>query len=477
MKKCSIKLRFATVPAAAALLCAGAAFGATLPQVTEKAILQSPDVQARYRNFLAAAAEQDVARGGFLPRLNLQASAGREHIETPAAGSRNFSHPGAALELRQLIFDGFVTGNDVRRLGYAKLARYYELLGTTDDIAFETARAYLDVQRYRELSQLAVQNWGVHREIFGQIEQRASSGVGRRVDLEQAGGRLALARSNWLTETGNLHDVSARFERIVGESPPAQLDPIPATNALPAEKEVLALAVRDNPAFQGAVANIRAAYADVAARRGAYAPTVELQATHGTERDQLGVPGTYRNSSVRLVLNYNIFNGGADQARIRQSAEQRYAAMDVRDRICRDVRQTTAIAYNEMRRLREQIQYLEQHQLATAKARDAYRQQFDIGQRSLLDVLDTENELFEARRALVRAQYDMRVAEFRVLSQAHRVLPALQLAQLAKEPPAEAGQVEAPDEAAVRCGTELAPLPTFDEAAAISARPVPGSSR
>ncbi len=71
------------------------------------------------------------------------------------------------------------------------------------------------------------------------------------------------------------------------------------------------------------------------------------------------------------------------------------------------------IAHNDLKKLAEQIEYLDLHQLATEKARDAYRKQFDIGQRTLLDLLDTENELFDARRAYVNALHDQAYAHAR----------------------------------------------------------------
>ena len=85
-------------------------------------------------------------------------------------------------------------------------------------------------------------------------------------------------------------------------------------------------------------------------------------------------------------------------------------AADLRDKTCRDTRQTAAIAYNDTHKLTEQLAYLDRNTLAIQKARDAYRQQFDIGQRSLLDLLNAENELYTARRAYANAEYDQGLA-------------------------------------------------------------------
>ena len=445
--------------------------GAALNDITERALAKSPEVNARLHEFFASEADQDAGRGALRPRVDVEAYAGRERYSSPSIAANNFNHPGANIQLRQLLLDGGATSSEVRRLGFAKATRYYELLQATNDTALEVARASIDVQRYRQLSTLAQGNWAVHKEIYDQIGARVKAGVGRRVDLEQAAGRLALAQSNWLTETSNLHDVGARFERVVGEPAPVQLDVPDLKRTLPTEKEVLSEAVKNNPQFSAAVANLRAARAQTDVRRAAYAPTVEFRASAGSQRNVDGVRGAYNDAVAQIVLNYNLYKGGTDSARIRQAQEQYTAAIDLRDKSCRDVRQTTAIAWNDVRKLRDQIQFLEQHQLSTEKARDAYRQQFDIGQRSLLDVLDTENELFQARRALVAAQYDLRLAEYRVLNGTNRLLSSLGLADPVKNTPEEAVSTERAEDPAVQCNTEMPAYQKLDYDAAMAGRP------
>ena len=140
-----------------------------------------------------------------------------------------------------------------------------------------------------------------------------------------------------------------------------------------------------------------------------------------------GIVGHTHNDVAEVVLNFNIFNGFGDVARVDQATEQYNAARDQRDKACRDLRQTAAIAFNDVRKLVEQKTYLDQHRLSVEKARDAYRKQFDIGQRSLLDLLDTENELFQARRAEVNADLDLATAYARVHGGAGNLLPTLGL--------------------------------------------------
>jgi len=452
------------------MLIGSSAHAATLAEITERALARSPDVQIRVHDYNAATEEQTAARGNLRPRLDLEAYAGRDRYDATPGASSYFNHPGATLQLRQLLFDGGAARGETRRLGYAKATRYFELLQTADDTGLEAARAYLDVLRYRQLTRQSQENWAVHKEIYDQLASKVQAGVGRRVDLEQASGRLALAQSNWLTDTSNLQDVSSRFERIVGEAPP-ELGVAPdLTKDIPEESAVLTEVLRANPGFMATVANLRAARAQTDVRRAANSPTFEFRASAGTERNRQGSEGLYNNGTAQIVMNYNLYRGGSDSARIRQANELYQTALQMREKSCRDIRQTTTIAWTNVRKLREQLRYLDQHLLATEKARDAYRQQFDIGQRSLLDLLDTENELFQARRAYSGAQYDLRLAEYQVLNAAHRLLPSLGLSPSVDNFP----ELDAADseDAIARCGTRMPSYEALDLGAAMASRPV-----
>ncbi len=160
--------------------------------------------------------------------------------------------------------------------------------------------------------------------------------------------------------------------------------------------------------------------------------------------------GDYRDSAVELVLNYNLFRGGSDYARVKQYVSKLESAFDLRDKVCRDVWQTGLIAYNDSVKLVSQIKLLSQHELSTSKAKQAYQQQFDIGQRSLLDLLDTENELYQARRSLAASEYDLQLAKARVLAISDSLLKALELQTLPATPITDAGGAEDDDEL-MRC--------------------------
>lgn len=379
----------------------------TLQEVTQRALLSNPDVLARWHAFEAANHERTAAAGAFLPRLDLSANRGEDHLDDPTRSSR-LARRSSSLTLTQMLFDGALAANDVARLDHTRMARLYELRDTSETVVLDVVRSYADVLRYRRLVELAEDNYVRHQAVFMQIEKKTQAGVSRRVDLEQIAGRLALAESNLLQETANLHDVSARFQRLVGVVPANALAPMTALTAgMPATiGAALDTALRGHPALQAAVENVRANDKAASARRASYAPRVDMVVRQDRGANLNGISGRNSNGAVEVQLSWNLFNGFADRSRVRQQADLVNVARDGRDKACRDVRQTLLIAYNDTVKLTEQLSYLDQHQLSIEKARDAYRNQFDIGQRSLLDLLDSENELFQSKRSYANAEYD-----------------------------------------------------------------------
>ena len=408
----------------------------TLQSAVQKAVLSNPEVLQRWHAYKAAQGERDAAFGGYLPRLDLSASKGRDHRDDPLL-KKDYTRNSTTLTLTQMLYDGFATRNEVRRFDHALTVRLYELQDASETAALEAARAYIDVQRYRNLVGLAEENYVRHRSVFEQIQKKVQAGVGRRVDLEQAAGRLALAEANLLTETSNLHDVSARYMRVVGDQPAKELEPLAnLARGLPKDMtDALASAQRGNPALLASIENVRSAFAAARVRDAAYQPRVDLRLKRDDGRNLNGYSGQHESSTAEVVLSWNLFNGFSDSARSRQYAEQHNVAKDIRDKTCRDIRQTVAIAYNDTRKLSEQLGYLDQHQLSIEKARDAYRKQFDIGQRTLLDLLDSENELFQAKRAYSNAEHDLAVAYVRAHAGLGKLLATLGVSKAGDPPP------------------------------------------
>lgn len=466
-------MRYVLTLVGSAVLVATGASAQVLPlplvEAARKTVVTNPEVQARWRGFRIADAERGEARAGYLPQLDALAGAGRQNNRRPSGETGWYSYGSAALTLNQMLFDGFFTRNEVQRLGHAKLVRYYELVEASETATLEALRAYVDVIRYRELVEQAKLNYAEHKVTTSQIDERAGAGVGRRVDLEQAVGRLALAESNLLTELANLYDVTARYQRVVGEMPAANLPTLAEgikLKGLPASlPEAMSLGLSNSPALSAAIENVRASEAGIAARKAAYVPRVDFRASQNWDHNLLGERGRSRDTSIGVVLSYNLYRGGADEARELKAVETKSQALDLQEKACRDLRQNLASSYSESQRLTEQLAFLDQHRLSSEKSREAYRQQFDIGQRTLLDILDTQNEYFQASRAFINARYNQIIAQARALASMGKLMTALEVSRPDMPSLAEAGRgTDGSNQAAELCAGDLPPMVTVEQA-------------
>lgn len=395
----------------------------SLDESIRQAIETNPEVQARWHRFLALGHGVTASRGGYLPTVDLAARTGRN--DRNYGSLERFTNSQAEAVLIQNLFNGFRTRGEVSQASKQQLIGYYEFAEQLEATTLEAFRAYRDVIRQRELVILAEENLRQHERVFEQISESAAAGVARSVDLEQINGRLSLAEANLITEQSNLHDVSARYQRIVGAAPAGRLAARDlATETVPENlSEALREALSKNPAYLAAHHGIAASEAEIDIRRSNMAPVVDFAVRQNmNSHDEFGARNTRSETSVGLELRYNLFRGGRDSANIRRAHEEANAARDLRNSACVNLRQTLQIAHNDVLMLQRQLISLNQHRLSSGRVRTAYKQQFDIGQRTLLDVLDSENEHFQASRAYTNAVHDLQIALARSLAAQGRLL-------------------------------------------------------
>lgn len=390
-----------------------------------------PEIQAKLHAFNAATFDRREAFGGYLPTVDLNGSLGqadRQH-DNRSWYSRNY----AEVSLTQILFDGFRVRNQVAKAEHTSRMRYYELLDEAENKSLEVTGAYLDVLRYREMVRLAQVNLDNHRRVQGQIEQRANRGVSNNADLLQINGRSSLAESNLLTEIANLQTVNARFQRLVGRLPAEDMAEV-ASGQFSAPTDVQAVldeGYANNPSLHAAFENIDVTQSALKAAKSNRYPTFEFGASHGTYKNNNSFdnrsPGVHYGdeSIVEIRMKYNLYRGGSDRAAERAAFQRVNQAEDLRDKACIDLRQTASIAHSDIGNLKIKQSALQSHRDGSAKVVNAYREQFDIGRRSLLDVLDSENEAFQAERAYAHGQYDLIAANARTLQSMGKLLNTL----------------------------------------------------
>ncbi len=408
---------------------AAAANVSGLKEAITQGVMISPRVNADWYNFAAKGYAEQSARGSYYPSVDLASRIGREDRDTPLIDLGDFGYDATQFSITQMLFDGFATRDEVARLGYDKLSQYYNFKRASEEVALEVAVTYLDTVKYQRLVDFARANLQVHRSIHAQIAERAEGGVSQGVDLDQAVARVGLAETNLVIEVANLNDVLNRFQRLVGAYPGANLavPTVPEGEIPELRGAALEIAYQRSPVINSAIENLRAAQEALNLTNAPMMPRFDLRYRNEVAHDTDSIDGRFSTEAVELVMTYNLYRGGADSARKREYYNLYNAAIEERKQACLNVRQEISNNFNELAALREQVVLTEVSRKAQNATRKAYRDQFDRGRRSLLDLLDSQNEYFDSERSNINAIVDEVASQARTLANMGLLLASLEV--------------------------------------------------
>lgn len=413
----------------------------TLREAVEYAVRTNSEILASANRRFAADQGVLQARAGYLPRVDLSAGAGRERLDdvnTRLLGTAGNTVPkrDTTLTLSQMLFDGFAVKSEVARQTARVDSSAYGVIATAEDVALRAAAIYLEVLRRQETVSIAQSNLEAHQRIFKQIKTLTEGGVGRRADFDQAKSRLAFAEANLIQEQGSLRDAQVSYIRVIGTSADTLVFSPPLEAILPKD-EITAIeaAVNSHPSVKSAEADVVVATALNANAKAALFPRLDLEvaATHGNGIGQ----GATTERSLMLRLRYNLSRGGSDTGRINETNFQIQEARELLERVRGLIQENVSLAYNANVTAHNRLDLLRTYASASEATRDAYIKQFSIGQRTLLDLLNAENEYFTSRVAYVTGQYSQATSVYRVFSGMGQLLAHLKITL-----PTNAGRVQ-----------------------------------
>jgi adhesin transport system outer membrane protein len=416
------------------------ALATSLRESVENAVVTNPEIGEVRADRQAVDQELRQARALYLPSIDLRAAAGPEYSNNPATrlnpddgSASTLARLESQLTLTQVLFDGFARESELER----QLARVdsasQRVQETAEFVGLDAVEAHLDVLRNQAIVTFAEANLEQHRIILGKVNRLVDQGVGSIADVSQAQARFAAAETALARANGDLRDAIAVYLAIVGIPPSDLEEPIPPEAALPVGVEAAAdRAAVANPSVEIAAADVKAVQAQLKGARSGFYPRFNLELGTNANRNIDGIEGSEVDASALVVMRYNLFRGGADVAREREAFARVKEAQAALDRAQRQAEREARVSYNARLTARDRVRSLQRAADAQLATRNAYSQQFDLGQRSLLDLLDAENELFLARTTLTTAIYTEIFAVYRILA----VVGDL-LAELEVEPPKE----------------------------------------
>ena len=368
------------------------------------------------------ATDEEVPRAlsGYRPSITGSADTSFEHQTTRAAGggsSTTDSNPrGYQIGAIQPIFRGFRTKNAVSAAEATVRAQWETLRITEGQVLLEAVTAYMDVVRDQAILTLRENNVTVLTRDLKATEDRFQVGEVTRTDVAQAQARRASAVAALDLARANLKSSRATFERVVGHPPSRLVEPGPSSQVPKGQNDAVETSARESPNVVAALYREQAARFNVDLIRGERLPTVQLEANYGRRFEPQESVEAAETTTVTGRVTVPFYTGGEVEARVRQAKHTHVQRLQEIEQARTEVREQVVTAWSQLEAAKAAVESdkisVEANRVALAGVREEER----VGQRTLLDVLNAEQELLNSEVTLVTDRRNLVVASYSVLS-------------------------------------------------------------
>jgi outer membrane protein len=439
------------IACAALPLAAPLAHGETLEAALVEAYRNNPSLNAQRASVRATDENVPQALSGYRPKITVTATGGQQSLSTTSKNPNPLSSTAPlpatignynpayytkqsgyntpfnyGATISQTLFNGFQTPNKTRQAESQVLAARATLQTAVQTVMLNAATAYMNLLRDSAILDLQRRNVEVLQEQLRQTRDRFNVGEVTRTDVAQSESRLASGRSQVLLAESNYNASQATYRQVIGSNPGKLSAASPVDRFSPRSmNRAVGLGTTSHPAVATAQYNVDVAQLAVKVAEGALLPTVSVQGSYQQNYLSVGSLNTVKsnNASVLGTLSIPIYQGGAEYSLIRQSketlAQKRLDFDSARD----SVRQQVVQAWGQLQSAKANIDATQAQVEASEIALNGVREEARVGQRTTLDVLNAQQELVNARVAMVTAQRDRVVASYTLLAAVGRLSP------------------------------------------------------
>jgi adhesin transport system outer membrane protein len=415
----------------ALLLCATPAAGIELRDAVQAALQTNPEIRQAIHNKEATLREREQAQGLWLPRISVEASSGIRQLKNPTRRNIGIADDTlypleASVTADQLLLDMGGRAAEIRRQASRTDAAAARIEERSEYVALNVARAYIDYVLQQRLVAIAEDNATFHERLAGDLREGVAKGSISIADQQQAEERLQSARARVTEAREDLDTAGIQFRTLAGvpidqvSMPPDLAQCMPATL-----EEAEAMARMSNPRVQESIADLSTARELITAAKSEMGPRFNLEATARVGDDVDGFEGRTTDLSGRVVMRWLVFNGGTNIKNVR---EQQARADEAHARVFEMTRRAEEDTRSAWSRLTNQSRLASELETQSRVADDlllSYREQFNVGRRSLLDVLDAQNTRQNVQAQAETARMAKLYAQYRVLAAANKLVECL----------------------------------------------------
>lgn len=434
MKKSNMKI-LALGTAIAALAMAGQSSAQTvnLNQAIEAALESNPEINQAIQNKEAIEFEREQAQGLFWPRISVEGSAGvrkLKNVTRRALGIANQTLYPAELSIsgEWTILDGGRRTGELKRQAARTDGAALRVEERSEFIALQVARQYLDLLLQQRIVAASDDNITFHRNLVGDLTQGVTQGSISIADQQQAEERMQAALVRRTEAEEDMVNATIGLRNLTGLSiNDVAMPASKRSKVAPTLADVVSQARTSNPKVREAMADVDAAHAMVQKAEGDLAPTIGIEASARAGEDVDGFRGRTSDYIARVVMRWNIFDGGINRAKVQEMVRRASEARFRLHEMNREAESDARTAWNRMNTQGKLLDELSKQGQVSDDLLISYREQFNVGRRSLLDVLDAQNTRYNVQVRTETARFSEMFAEFQVLAATNQLLEALNL--------------------------------------------------
>lgn len=400
-----------------------------LHEAIKETIYTNPTIKERLKNYNTVIEDLDYAKGAYLPRVDLKAGFGKEKVQSNFTNNQLLTSnvQQHSVVATYNLFNGFGDKFTVSQQKARLLSAAYSYLENVDDIVLNLIEQYINILRHKELMIVEKDNIKMDEKIYDDMLGKQRQGLQRLSDLKEARSKLALAYTNHLSEENNIQDTLVNFHKYFGRyvsihdiKDPEFHEQLPSTI-----EEITRLAIENNPSIKVATYERMATTDEYKASRKQFYPTIDLEVSGSYTENLSGIRSDNTNLRAMLYINYNLFNGGSDSAYTQKKISTIHQKDQELNKIKRDVIESIQLSWTAFRITSKQSVFIDWYVKSSKDKLNSYYKEFNLGRRSLIDLLGASDDYNNARRKQINTKYDLMFARYRLLDAMGELTDAL----------------------------------------------------
>jgi len=403
------------------LLSSSILFSQDLKTTVEEILSTNPIILEGLKNYNATKEDITIAQAGYYPKIDLSLGFGQENVDRKNRGAQeqNFDLDvyQNSLKYTQNLFKGFETTYRVEQQESRTVSAAYNYIEKVNDTSFSMVDSYLKVMKNKELIQTAQANVDINTEIFIKVKKLFDAGLTTLSEVNKIESSLSLAKSNLVVQENTLLDVKYNFHKVLGRDLNPDEMSRPSLNIqLPSTMDDATLfAMKNNPSLLVSEYNIKLAQALYKETQSPFYPSLDIEVSQSMNKNLSGIEGTNDTFKAMAFISYNFFNGFSDSASKQKNITNIHKEVEIKNQLRRETIEGLRLSWAAYTKLTEQLVHLEDYKRFSKKTLNLYSKEYDLGRRSLLDLLSAQNDFIGSKSQIINTQYNLLFAQYRIL--------------------------------------------------------------